>query len=246
MDSGQGDLEFKTEVLILARLQHNNLVRLLGFSIQGNERLLVYEFVQYGSLDHFLFDGSVNSSTLNWDTRYKIILGIAKGLVYLHEDSRLRIVHRDLKASNVLLDGNMIPKIADFGLAKLVLRDATQETSRIIGTYGYMAPEYANHGCFSFKSDMYSFGVVVLEIVSGQKRFQNGATPRDLLNIAWRNWQERTSANIIDPFLMVTSGGAQPEMLKCIQIALLCVQENPGDRPTVASVVQMLSTSSSL
>ncbi|KAH6778845.1 hypothetical protein C2S52_010082 [Perilla frutescens var. hirtella] len=182
MDSGQGDLEFKTEVLILARLQHNNLVRLLGFSIQGNERLLVYEFVQNGSLDHFLF----------------------------------------------------------------VLRDATQETSRIIGTYGYMAPEYANHGRFSFKSDMYSFGVVVLEIVSGQKRFQNGATPRDLLNIAWRNWQERTSANIIDPFLMATFGGAQPEMLKCIHIALLCVQENPGDRPTVASVVQMLSTSSSL
>ncbi|KAH6831317.1 hypothetical protein C2S53_010970 [Perilla frutescens var. hirtella] len=243
-DLGQGDLEFKNEVLFVARLQHRNLVRLLGFSMKGPERLLVYEFVQNGSLDQFIFDRA-KAVLLDWESRYKIIGGVARGVLYLHEDSRLRIIHRDLKASNVLLNEEMNPKISDFGLAKLVEPDATQEsTSRIVGTYGYMAPEYAYHGHFSIKSDIYSFGVLVLEIVSGQKKtfIQDGHNSGDLLSYAWRSWREGTSANIIDPFLKANGGGSQQDMVRCIHIALLCVQENPDDRPTMASVVVMLNS----
>ncbi|BBN69723.1 cysteine-rich RECEPTOR-like protein kinase 26, partial [Prunus dulcis] len=256
-NSEQGDREFKTEVTLVAQLQHRNLVRLLGFCLKAGERIVIYEYVPNTSLNHFIFGKHINKTCfllmelyldpidqahLDWETRYKIIGGIARGLLYLHEDSRLRIIHRDLKPSNILLDEDMNPKIADFGMARLFMMDQTQgDTNTIAGTYGYMAPEYVMYGRFSVKSDVFSFGVLILEILSGKRisSFQNGENEEDLLSYAWRNWRDDTVANIMDPKLTT---GLGIEMMRCIHIALLCVQENVASRPSMASVVSMLNS----
>ncbi|TQE10602.1 hypothetical protein C1H46_003840 [Malus baccata] len=259
-DSAQGDIEFKNEVTSVAKFQHFILVRLLGFCLEGNERLLIYEFVPNASLDHFIF-GRVGNldfwfyvemyyptrrTHLDWDSRYKIIFGIGRGLLYLHEDSRLKIIHRDLKASNILLDVEMQPKIADFGMATLFDLDQTQgDTSQvwpIISNFiGYMAPEYVMRGHFSVKSNVYSFGVLILEIITGQKNssFRHSGNVEDLLSYAWKSWKEDTASNLIDPML---KSGSIPETMRCIHIGLLCVQQNIADRPTMAAVIHMLTS----
>ncbi|XP_056172893.1 G-type lectin S-receptor-like serine/threonine-protein kinase At4g27290 [Syzygium oleosum] len=167
--SGQGLEEFMNEALLIARLQHRNLVGLLGYCIEGEERMLVYEYMPNKSLDNFIFDDD-KSSTLAWKSRFDIVIGIARGLLYLHQDSKLRVIHRDLKASNILLEVDLNPKISDFGLARIFGGDEREaRTRRIIGTYGYMSPEYAFDGKFSVKSDVFSFGVLLLEIVSSRR-----------------------------------------------------------------------------
>jgi len=231
--SNQGWREFLNEVKPLAQIQHRNLVKLRGYCREGSQMLLVYEYLQNGSLDKFLSD---KRKDLDWNKRCNIILGIARGLRYLHEDSQPRIVHLDIKASNILLDEKMNPKIADFGLAKLFPEDKTHVSTVDGGTHWYMAPEHAMGGPVSEKADVYSFGVVLLELVTGKKILSEMGK---LLRWVWSSFEQGESVQTIDPAIIETCDKNQA--LRYIHVALLCIQTDILLRPPMSEVTNMLS-----
>ncbi|XP_004137479.1 cysteine-rich receptor-like protein kinase 10 isoform X1 [Cucumis sativus] len=243
IDSRQGVKQFSNEVKLLLRIQHRNLVILLGCCVEGPEKMLVYEYLPNRSLDYFIFDKK-KSPSLDWTTRFHIITGIVRGLLYLHEEAPSRIIHRDIKASNILLDEKLNPKISDFGLARLFPGEDTHlNTFKIAGTHGYMAPEYAIHGYLSVKSDIFSFGILVLEIVSGRKNhdIRLGAQQVDLLGYAWLLYQEGRVLELVDQSLTKYN---VDEAAMCIQLGLLCCQAKVSDRPDMSTTHLMLSSDS--
>ncbi|MED6135045.1 hypothetical protein PIB30_042582 [Stylosanthes scabra] len=244
--SRQGNREFTNEIGMISALQHPCLVKLYGCCMEGDQLLLIYEYMENNSLASALFAKEKTQLKLDWSTRRKICIGIAKGLAYLHGESRLKIVHRDIKATNVLLDKDLNPKISDFGLAKLDDEGQTHISTRVAGTYGYMAPEYAMHGYLTDKADVYSFGVVALEIVSGKSNAMS--------------WQREECFSLLDWALLLKEKGdlmdlvderlgshlKKDEAMLIISVALLCTNASPLHRPTMSSVVSMLEGKTSV
>ncbi|KAK1297798.1 Cysteine-rich receptor-like protein kinase 2 [Acorus calamus] len=237
-------MDFINEVNIISIVEHKNLVRLLGCCCSGPESLLVYEYLPNKSLDQFIFDHEKRKE-MNWERRFKIITGTAQGLVYLHENPKVRIIHRDIKASNILLDWKLQAKIADFGLVRSFTEDKSHISTAIVGTLGYMAPEYVAHGQLTEKADVYSFGVLLLEIITGR---QNGMITKtseyseSLLTLAWKHYQIGTMEDIIDSNMTSNNctNSMRRQVLRTAQIAFLCTQENALLRPSMSRALQML------
>ncbi|KAL3508056.1 hypothetical protein ACH5RR_033438 [Cinchona calisaya] len=239
----QGNREFLVEVLMLSLLHHPNLVNLIGYCADGDQRLLVYEFMPLGSLEDHLHDLPLDKEPLDWNTRMKIAAGAAKGLEYLHDKANPPVIYRDLKSSNILLDEGYHPKLSDFGLAKLgPVGDKTHVSTRVMGTYGYCAPEYAMTGQLTLKSDVYSFGVVFLEIITGHKAIDNTRGPGEHNLVAWARplfKDRRKFPKMADPLLQ----GCYPMrgLYQALAVAAMCLQEQAATRPLIGDVVTALT-----
>ncbi|KAJ7966976.1 Protein kinase [Quillaja saponaria] len=241
-DGLQGFQEFIVEVLMLSLLHHPNLVTLIGYCTDGDQRLLVYEYMPMGSLEDHLFDLGPDEETLSWTTRIKIAVGAARGLEYLHCKANPPVIYRDLKSANILLDGDFNPKLSDFGLAKLgPVGDNTHVSTRVMGTYGYCAPEYAMSGKLTLKSDIYSFGVVLLELITGRRALDSTRKPGEQNLVAWSRQflrDRRLFVKLADPRLQ----GRFP--IRClnhaIAITAMCLQEQPNIRPLICDIVTAL------
>ncbi|GAA0162390.1 transmembrane signal receptor [Lithospermum erythrorhizon] len=240
VDSSQGAREFLTEIMVISGVEHENLVKLYGYCAEGDHRILVYGYLENHSLAQTLIGGG-SGIQFNWKTRTKICTGIARGLAFLHEEVRPHIVHRDIKASNILLDHDLNPKISDFGLAKLLPPSMTHVSTRVAGTMGYLAPEYAVRGRLTRKADIYSFGILMLEIISGRSN-TNKQLPYEehyLLERMWKCYEQEDLIQLVD----MSMGGEfdVSEACKFLKIGLLCTQEMPKDRPSMTEVVKMLT-----
>ncbi|XP_023760090.1 cysteine-rich receptor-like protein kinase 2 [Lactuca sativa] len=243
---GRARVEFDNEVKLMSNIRHRNLVRVLGWSSEGPELLLVLEYMPNGSLDRFLW-GEARGS-LTWKQRFEIIFGIARGLAHLHHEFHIKIIHRDIKSANILIDEYFQPKIADFGLARFHSEDESHVSTKFAGTLGYTAPEYATHGHLSEKVDTYSFGVVALEIISGRRCNDMNSHRSDmyyLLEDAWRSYENNMHLKVVDENLDLNES-EQEHVKKIMEIALTCTQSPVGIRPTMSEVVLMLSNERSL
>ncbi|KAI3444509.1 hypothetical protein Pfo_001174 [Paulownia fortunei] len=239
---GQAEKEFKVEVEAIGRVRHKNLVRLLGYCVEGAYRMLVYEYVDNGNLDQWLHGDVGEVSPLTWEIRINIIIGTAKGLAYLHEGLEPKVVHRDIKSSNILLDRQWHPKLSDFGLAKLLNSERSYVTTRVMGTFGYVAPEYACTGMLNEKSDIYSFGILIMEIITGRSpvdytRPQGEGNLVDWLKMMVGN---RKSEEVVDPKL--PERPASKALKRVILVALRCVDPDAQKRPKMGHVVHMLES----
>ncbi|KAL0909428.1 hypothetical protein M5K25_020298 [Dendrobium thyrsiflorum] len=236
--SQQGEIQFKAEIATISAVQHRNLAKLYGCCIEGDKRLLVYEYLENKSLDQAIF--RKKDLHLDWKTRFEICLGVARGLAYLHEESSVRIIHRDVKSSNILLDGNLTPKISDFGLAKLYDDKRTHISTRVAGTIGYLAPEYAMRGHLTEKADVFGFGVVALEVLSGRPNSDLALEEEKsyLLDWAWNLYEQKLELELVDRSL---SSYNRDEATRVIGVSLLCIQASPTLRPAMSTVVAMLA-----
>ncbi|KAG6534708.1 hypothetical protein ZIOFF_008611 [Zingiber officinale] len=237
---GQAEKEFRVEIEAIGHVRHKNLVRLLGFCVEGTQRMLVYEYANNGNLEQWLHGAVGQKGSLTWDLRMKIILGTAKALAYLHEAVEPKVVHRDIKSSNILIDEDFNAKISDFGLAKLLGAEKSHITTRVMGTFGYVAPEYANSGCLNEKSDVYSFGVLLLEAITGRDPINYQHPPDEVHLVDWLKWMiaNRRSEEVGDPTIVTRP--TSKALKKALLVALRCVELDSEKRPTMGQVVQML------
>ncbi|KAK4353309.1 hypothetical protein RND71_028827 [Anisodus tanguticus] len=241
LESMRGEREFVSEIAALSDIKHENLVKLRGCCVDGARRLLVYDYMENNSLAQTFLGGEQNRSKFTWTLRKDISIGIAKGLSYLHEEVSPHVVHRDIKASNILLDENFTPKIADFGLARLFSENMSHISTRVAGTLGYLSPEYAVSGHLTRKSDVYSFGVVLLEIISGSPVVAFDITRGEhfLVNKAWEMYNADQLLELVDPVL--DREILNDEAVRFLKVGLLCVQEKASLRPKMSMVIKMLS-----